>query len=279
MRRLTVARGMGGTILLASLVGLILAFLAIPLVALFAETPLRELPTLLRDPTVVDAIKVTATANIAANLIIVVIGTPAAYLLATRRFRGRSAVITLLELPLVLPPAVAGVGLLAAYGRFGLVGSTLDAYGVLIPFSTFAVVLAITFVAAPYYLRGAIAAFEAVDPSLVAAGRTLGAGPRRAFVTIALPLAASGLIAGWALSFARGVGEFGATLLFAGNIQGVTQTLSLAIYDEFEGTFSIALAISVILLVFSAGVLIAAKLVPAWAPSTSTSRSLSATSP
>jgi molybdate transport system permease protein len=188
-------------------------------------------------------------------------------------------VITLVELPLVLPPAVAGVALLAAYGRFGLVGSFLDDHGILIPFSTSAVVLAIPFVAAPYYLRGAIAAFEAVDPSLVAAARTLGARPWRAFWTTALPLAASGLLAGWALCFARGVGEFGATLLFAGNIEGVTQTLSLAIYDQFEGTFSIALAISIILLVFSAGVLITAKLVPTWTPSTSTSSSPSATSP
>jgi molybdate transport system permease protein len=278
VRRLRGPRGAGGTVVLALLVGVIVAFLAIPMVALVAETPLRRLPTLVREQAVIDAIRVTATTNLIANVIIIVVGTPASYLLATRRFRGRNAVLTMLEVPLVLPPAVAGVGLLAAYGRFGLLGQYLDAYGILIPFSTIAVVLAITFVAAPYYLRQAIAAFEAVDPTVVAAGRTLGAGPARAFATIALPLAASGLIAGWALSFARGVGEFGATLLFAGNVQGVTQTLSLAIYDQFEGDFSIALAISAILLVFSTGVLIAAKLVPTWTASGSTSRSPSVTS-
>jgi molybdate transport system permease protein len=279
VQRLTARRGAGGTALLALLVGVIVAFLAIPLIALVAQTPLRRLPELIQQQTVADAIRITVITNVLANLIIVAIGTPASYFLATRRFRGRGAVLTMLELPLVLPPAVAGVGLLAAYGRFGLIGGFLDARGVLIPFSTIAVVLAIVFVAAPYFLRQAISAFEAVDPSVMAAARTLGAGPRRAFVTTALPLAASGLIAGWALSFARGVGEFGATLLFAGNIEGVTQTLSLAIYDQFESDFSIALAVSVILLVFSTGVLIAAKLVPTWTASASTSRSPSATSP
>lgn len=256
-----------------------MAFLAIPLIALFAEAPIRDLPDLIRDPVVVSALKVTIIANLAANLLIIGFGTPTAYFLATRRFRGRALLITLFEMPLVLPPAVAGVALLAAYGRFGMIGQYLDQHGILIPFSTSAVVLAVAFVAAPYYLRQAIAAFEGVDPDLVAASRTLGAGPRRSFLTISLPLAATGLVAGWALAFARGVGEFGATLLFAGNIVDVTQTLSLAIYDQFEGTFDIALAISVILLVFSAGVLTTAKLVPTWTPSSSTSRSRSATSP
>src|SRR5262245_14800747 len=272
------ARRAALSVLLVLVLAVGFTFLAIPLIALVTETPLRQVPEIVRQQVVIDALKITLGANLAANLLIVGFGTPTAYLLATRSFRGRSLLITLVELPLVLPPAVAGVALLSAYGRFGLVGQYLGDHGILIPFSEFAVVLAITFVAAPFYVRQAIAAFQAVDPVVVAAGRTLGAGPTRAFMTVALPLAASGLIAGWALAFARGVGEFGATLLFAGNIQGITQTLTLAIYDQFEGDFSISLVISMILLVFSAGILFASKLVPTWAPSTSTSRSLSVTS-
>ena len=129
-------------------------------------------------------------------MIILVIGTPAAYFLATRRFRGRPVVITLIELPLVLPPAVAGIGLLAAFGRVGLLGEHFGAFGLSLPFTQAAVVLAVIFVASPFYLRQAVASFEAVDPDLVAAARTLGARPWRAFWRIALPLAAGGLAAG-----------------------------------------------------------------------------------
>ena len=143
----------------------------------------------------------------------------------------------------MLPPAVAGIGLLAAFGRVGLLGSTLQAFGIEIPFTQTAVVLAVAFVASPLYVRQAIAAFEAVDQSLVDASRTLGASPARTFARIALPLASGGLAAGAALAFARGLGEFGATIMFAGSFQGVTQTLPLAIYAEFENKFEVALAI------------------------------------
>src|SRR5207237_5187027 len=155
---------------------------------------------------------------------------PAAYLLASRRFPGRAAVVTLVELPLVLPPAVAGIALLAAFGRVGLLGGTLHAVGLSIPFTKTAVVLAVAFVESPFYLRGAIAAFEAVDRTLLDAARTLGAGPARVFSRVALPLALGGLGASSAVALARGLGEFGATIIFAGSLQGVTQTLPLAIY-------------------------------------------------
>src|SRR5262249_40992161 len=159
---------------------------------------------------------------------------PAAYLIASHRsFPGRKAVLTLVELPLVLPPAVAGIGLLAAFGRFGLLGSSLRFFGIELPFTQTAVVLAIVFVASPFYVRGAIAAFESVDRTLLDASRTLGASQARTFRRIALPLAAGGLGAGAALAFARGIGEFGATIMFAGSLQGLTQTLPLAIYAEF----------------------------------------------
>jgi molybdate transport system permease protein len=197
---------------------------------------------------------------------------------ATRRFGGRSLLVTLVELPLVLPPAVAGLGLLVAFGRFGLLGGTLDALGIEIAFTELAVVLAVTFVASPFYLRAAIAAFEAVDPNLVGAARTLGAGPGRTFFRVVLPLAAGGLGAGWALAFARGIGEFGATIMSAGSLQGVTQTLSLAIYEQFDVDLDTALAIGAELVVVSALVLLAVKLVPAWRRSGSTSTTLFAPS-
>lgn len=241
-----------------------LAFFAIPLIALFTEVPLRDVPSLLRDPLVTDALKVTARTNLVANLLFVGIGTPAAYLLATRRFRGRSVVVTLVELPIVLPPAVAGIALLAAFGAGGLLGDELQSRGVVLPFTEWAVVFAVTFVAAPFYLRQAIAAFESVDRTHTDAARTLGAGPARTFWRVALPLAASGLVAGWVLAFARGVGEFGATIVFAGAVQGVTQTLTLTIYSELDANFDAALAIGVLLVVLSGLILLASKAVTAW---------------
>ena len=201
-------------------------------------------------------------------------GTPTAYLLASRRFPGRQLCITFVELPLVLPPAVAGIALLATFGRFGLLGSTLETFGITIPFTQTAVTLAVAFVASPLYIRQAIAAFEAIDPNLVAASRTLGAGPVRTFFRVVLPLASGGLIAGEALAFARGLGEFGATIMFAGSLQKVTQTLPLAIYAEFEVDFDVTLAISALLVLISAALLIALKLVSQWQYSEQTSPSL-----
>ncbi len=184
----------------------------------------------LSNPVVTDALVVSVKTSAVAQALIVLLGTPTAYLIASRRFFGRSLAITLVELPLVLPPAVAGIGLLVAFGRVGVLGSTFDALGVNVAFNQAAVVLAVAFVASPLYVRQAIASFEAVDANLVAASRTLGAGPVRTFFRVVLPLCAGGLAAGGALSLARGLGEFGATIMFAGSLQGVTQTLPLAIY-------------------------------------------------
>jgi molybdate transport system permease protein len=255
-----------------------LAFLLIPIVAIFAELGLADLRSSLTNDVALDALRVTAETNLPALALILLFGTPTAYLLATRQFRGRAALVTLVELPLVLPPAVAGLGLLAAFGRAGLLNGVVDAFGVEIAFTKVAVVLAVTFVASPFYVRTAIAAFEAVDPDLVSASRTLGAGPARTFVRVALPLASGGLGAGAALAFARGLGEFGATIMFAGSLQGVTQTLSLAVYQEFDVDFESALAIGGLLVVVSALVLFLAKLIPVWRRSVSTSTTLSAPS-
>ncbi|MEA2180413.1 MAG: molybdate transport system permease protein [Solirubrobacteraceae bacterium] len=265
--------GRAATALAALIAGIVLAFLALPIVALFTEVPLGDVPDLLSDPFVRDALAVTARTNAVANVLILVLGTPTAYLLAMRRFRGRALVITLVELPLVLPPAVAGIGLLAAFGVGGLFGPALNDAGIVLPFSEWAVVFAVTFVASPFYLRQAITAFEAVDPSMTAAARTLGAGPVRTLLRVSLPLAAGGLVAGWVLAFARGVGEFGATIVFAGSVRGETQTLTLGIYEQLDANFDQAIAIGILLVVLSATVLLSYKLISTWRRSTSTSPS------
>jgi molybdate transport system permease protein len=262
-----------GAALVAATV-LALGFLLLPIAAIFLRIPLGDLLAGMRSEAAVDALVVTLKTNLIANALILLVGTPAAYLIASRGFRGRALMVTLVELPLVLPPAVAGIGLLAAFGRLGLLGDELDALGIQVGFTQLAVVLAVTFVASPFYLRAAIAAFEAVDRDLTAAARTLGAGPGRTFLRVALPLAAGGLGAGWALAFARGIGEFGATIMFAGSLQAVTQTLSLAIYEQFDVDFDTALAIGAELVVVSAAILLAVKLVPGWRRSTSTSTTL-----
>ena len=248
-----------------------LVFLSLPLLAIFLRVPPGHLVAQLSNPVAIDAIVVTLKANAIAQALILVVGTPAAYLIARHTFPGRALVITLVELPLVLPPAVAGIGLLAAFGRLGLLGGTLGALGLSIGFTQAAVVLAVAYVASPFYVRQAIAAFESLDQPLLDASRTLGAGPARTFMRIALPLASKGLAAGTALSFARGIGEFGATIMFAGSLQGVTQTLSLAIYAQFDVNFDIALALGGLLVIVSAAILLVAKLLPSWTRSSSTS--------
>ena len=230
-----------------------LAFLVLPVVAIFARVPPGELIDALGSDAAKDALRVTLETNAISMALIILFGTPAAYWIATRGSRLRDVVVTVVELPLVLPPAVAGIGLLAAFGRLGLLGGSIEALGIDIAFTKAAVVLAVTFVASPFYVRTAVAAFESIDPTLPAAARTLGAGPGRVFLRVALPLAAGGLGAGAALAFARGIGEFGATIMFAGSLQGTTQTLSLAIYEQFDLDFDVALAISAVLVVISAG--------------------------
>ena len=248
------------------------AFLLLPLVAIFTRIPLGRLVDQLGRGVVTDAIVVSVETTLIAQALILLFGTPAAYLLATRRFPGRSLAVTLVELPLVLPPAVAGIGLLAAFGRVGLLGPTLSFLGWQVPFTQAALVMAVAFVASPLYVRQAITAFEAVDPVLVDASRTLGAGEARTFARIVVPLAKTGLAAGAALAFARGLGEFGATIMFAGSLQGRTQTLPLAIYAEFDSNFDTALAIGGLLVVVSAVLLVSLKLRFRWKRFGSTSR-------
>ena len=272
------ARHSAFSLVLAASVAIAVTFLLLPIVAIFWEVGLRGLADGVRSDVAKDAFRVTLKTNAIAMLLILGVGTPAAYFLATRRFRGRALVVTILELPLVLPPAVAGIGLLAAFGRLGLLGGQLEALGITIGFTQTAVVFAIVFVASPFYVRQAIAAFEAVDRTMLDASRTLGAGPAKTFWRVALPLAGGGLSAGAAVALARGLGEFGATIMFAGSLQGVTQTVSLAIYQEFDVNLDTALAISAVLVVASGALLLAVKALPSWTGSRSTSRSLFARS-
>ena len=258
-------------LLLGAALVVAVAFLALPVLAIFLRVPPGDLVAQLGDERARDALLVSLKTSLIAHAFILLVGTPAAYLLAIRAFRGRSALISLLELPLVLPPAVAGLGLLAAFGRSGLLGDQLGFLGLSIPFTQVAVVLAVCFVASPFYLRSALAAFEAVDPALLGAARTLGARPSRVFAQIALPLALPGLGAGSTLAFARGLGEFGATIMFAGSLPGRTQTAPLAIYDALDQDFDVALALGALLVVVSLALLLAVKLVPSWTRSSSPS--------
>jgi molybdate transport system permease protein len=263
------SRAFTGLLVLSAV--LALSFLVLPVLAIFLRIPPGELLAQLGNDAARDALIVTAKTNLVAVAIILLVGTPAAYLFATRRFRGRALVITLIELPLVLPPAVAGIGLLAAFGRLGLLGEQVEALGLDLAFTQSAVVLAVLLVASPFYLRQAISTFESLDQSLLDAARTLGAGPARTFFRVALPLATGGLGAGAALAFARGIGEFGATIMFAGSLQAVTQTLPLAIYEQFDVDFEVSLAMGAFLVVVSAVILLAFKALPSWNRSGSTS--------
>ena len=238
-----------------------LVFLTLPIVAIFTQQPPGDLISALGEEGALDALWLSLRTTAVALALILLVGTPAAYLLGTRRFRGRAAVLTLIELPLVLPPAVAGIALLAAVGPSTALGRAASDAGIELTLATAGVVVALTFVASPFYLRQAVAAFEAVDPALLDASRTLGAAPARTFARIAIPTALPGLVAGTALALGRALGEFGATLMFAGSFQGITQTVPLAIYDRFATDFTAALALSAVLVAVSAAILLSVKLV------------------
>ncbi|MDQ3619069.1 MAG: molybdate ABC transporter permease subunit [Actinomycetota bacterium] len=249
----------------------VIGFLLLPLLALFLRVSPGDLISALGSGVALDALVVTLKTSAIAHLLILGFGTPAAYLLATKGWKGRSAAVALIELPLVLPPVVAGIALLSVFGRLGLLGETMDVLGISISFTQTAVVLAVVFVASPFFIRQAIVAFEGVDTGLLEAARTLRASPWRVFSRVALPLASRGLAAGSALAFVRGLGEFGATIIFAGSFRGVTQTLPLAIYGELDQDFEAAIAISVLLVLISVAILTAIRWVPSWNPFTSTS--------
>lgn len=246
--------------LLVTALSLALLLLTLPVLAIFVDSSPAALLRSLGEEGALEALRLSLLCSLAAITLIVVVGTPAAYLLARRRFRGRAIVITLIELPLVLPPAVAGIGLLAALGPQGLFGGVVSSAGLELVLTTTGVIVALTFVAAPFYLRQAQAGFEALDETWLDASRTLGAGEARTFLRVAIPGAGPSLLAGLALAWGRALGEFGATLMFAGSFSGVTQTVPLAIYERFATDFTSAIALSAVLVVISAAILASVKL-------------------
>jgi molybdate transport system permease protein len=247
--------------LLTICLALTLTFLTLPIVAIFLDSSPADLIDSLGEPGALDALWLSLRTTATSIAIILLIGTPAAYLLATRSFRGKAFVVTLVELPLVLPPAVAGIALLAAVGPSGILGGTVEAAGIQLSFATAGVVVALTFVASPFYVRQAMAAFASVDKVMLDASRTLGASEARGFLRVMIPVALPGLVAGTALALGRALGEFGATLMFAGSFEGITQTVPLAIYDRFSTEFDSALALSAVLVAVSAAILLSVKLV------------------
>jgi molybdate transport system permease protein len=254
-------RGGWFAVLLGFCLAAALVFLTLPIVAIFVDSSPGELIDSLGERGALDALWLSLRTTATSLLIIVVVGTPAAYLLATRSFRAKALLVTLIELPLVLPPAVAGIALLAAVGPEGILGGAIEAAGIELSLTTAGVVVAVTFVASPFYVRQAIAAFAAVDRTLLDASRTLGSSEARGFVRVMIPVAMPGLVAGGALALGRALGEFGATLMFAGSFQGITQTVPLAIYDRFSTDFQGALALSAVLVAVSGAILLSVKLV------------------
>jgi molybdate transport system permease protein len=241
---------------------LLLLLLGLPLIGLVFRVPLGDLLGRLRDPLVLDALRLSLLTSISATVLVMVLGLPVAYLLATREFPGKRIVEVLLELPMVLPPTVAGVGLLVAFGRTGLAGGALQALGITLPFTTMGVVVAQAFVAAPFFVGATRAGLSGVDPRYLDAAATLRAPPARVFLRVMVPLALPSLLAGVAMSWARALGEFGATITFAGNMPGVTQTMPLAVYLALQSDLEAALALSVLLLAASLTVLLTLRLAP-----------------
>jgi molybdate transport system permease protein len=225
----------------------LLLFLALPVVAMFLRTPPERLLANLGQAQVIQAISLSLMTTSITLAVTIVFGTPVAYLLARYNFPLRRAVDTLLDLPTVLPPSVAGVALLMAFGRRGLIGEWLEFWDIHIAFTQVAVILAQTFIAAPFYVKAAILGFASVDKDLEQAAALDGADSRQVFRFVTMPLAWTALLSGAVMTWARALGEFGATIIFAGNYPGRTQTMPLAIYIGFELDLDVALTLSVIL--------------------------------
>jgi molybdate transport system permease protein len=228
-----------------------LAFLLLPLLALLLRTSPQELVANLQKPQVIQAILLSLTTSLSSTLVIVIIGTPLALALARHILPFERLIDTMVDLPLVLPPAVAGVALLMAFGRRGILGGFLSGLGIEIAFTPLAVILAQIFIAAPFFIKAATLGFAAVDRELVQAANLDGANGWQVFRYVISPLSLAALLSGCVMAWARALGEFGATIIFAGNFPGRTQTMPLAIYLGFELDLDVALTLSVILMGFS----------------------------
>lgn len=229
----------------------LLMFIAIPLLCLLARTSVSSLLTNLNDQQVVQAVSLSLVTTLISTAVTLVFGTPVAILLTRRKWRFFRVIDTLIDLPTVLPPSVAGVALLLAFGRNGLFGSFFSSLGVNIPFTMIAVIMAQTFIASPLYIKAAAIGFANIDPELKRAAALDGASRWQTFRFVDLPLSWTALLSGSVLTWARALGEFGATIIFAGNFPGRTQTMPLAIYIGFEIDLNVALTLSTILICLS----------------------------
>jgi len=248
-------RGFGAFLIL-----IVCLFLSLPLIALLLRVTPDLLVTYIPNETVQKALWLSLATSTITMAIVIIIGTPAAYFHSRSHYLGKFFVDTLIDLPLVLPPAVAGLALLLLFGRTGLLGRYMNVIGIDIAFTTVAVVLAQIFVSSPFYIRQAKALFEQLDPAYEETAKTLGSSSLRTFLFIILPLCATGLTSGAIMTFARALGEFGATIMFAGNLPGVTQTMPLAIYAAMQGDFDVAITISVLLVAISLTIMLTVKL-------------------
>jgi molybdate transport system permease protein len=244
-------------LLVGLLATLFLLFLGIPLASLLFQEPPSAVWAALQQPDILQALQLSLLTTTLSTLVAVVFGLPVAYMLARFDFPGKRLLETLVTLPTVLPPVVAGVALLLAFGRMGLIGRYLNMIGITIPFTTVAVVMAQTFIAAPFFVNSAKAGFEQLDRRYEQAAYTLRASPLYTFFRVVLPLIRPALLSGIGLSWARSLGEFGATITFAGNFAGTTQTVPIAVYLASETDLDSAIALSVVLLAVSFGLLLA----------------------
>jgi molybdate transport system permease protein len=238
---------------------LLAGFIALPILSLLIWTVSNSAWQEMTSPAAVDALLLSARTTAISMAIILLVGTPAAYVLARYDFPGKRIVNTLVDLPAVLPPSAAGIALLLAFGRVGLIGEQLTAFGITISFTTAAVVLAELFVATHFYVRQATVGFGQIERGIEEAALVDGGGPITVFLKVTIPLAFPALVAGAVTAWARALGEFGGTIIFAGNVQGVTQTIPLAIFSELERDFDAAVALSVVVLGFAFIVILAAR--------------------
>jgi molybdate transport system permease protein len=245
-----------GRVVVVAAGGLLLLYLTLPLFVVIVQALEGGLVEQLGQPTVAQAIRLCLITTLLSTALTTLLGTPLAYWLARGKLRGRAVIETLLDLPIVLPPAVAGLALLMTFGRRGVFGAALSQLGVSLPFTTIAVVMAQTFVAAPFFIRSAQTGFAHVPRQIEEGASDLGANPWRVFRHVTFPLAGPALLSGVILSGARALGEFGATILFAGNFAGRTQTMPLAIYQAMESDLGAALALAAVLVFISFGFLL-----------------------
>lgn len=237
-----------GRLVLALVIAIILAFLFLPLLSVFVTMGPVELFTNLNTPIAYQALFLSLKTSFTSLFLIVAFGTPLAYWMSRTSFWGKRILEVGVQMPIVAPPAVAGVGLLLVFGNLGLLGGVFSAFGVDVTFTAIAVVMAQTFISGPFFVVTTRQAFESVDKELPAVSRTLGVTPWGTFWRIMVPLALPGMLAGAALSLARALGEFGATIVFAGNLPGKTQTFPLAIYTALQSDLDVAVAMSALLL-------------------------------